>query len=846
MQTRKFFVLLATFTLLSFACSIGSFGNNGPTSQQDGTQYVDENGDPVLLNLSPRDAIDVMLEGISAGDQTLAEAVIDHLQIFIGEKNASDIYGEEEVLWDSLWGLTMLASESIDNDASDQEIEEIERLLNILMPPETNLDAYAAPEEEYTLLTQQFASIDGFAPHPQTEIDCRSVYDEGFPEGAIEPPICLLYRSFSASGKEYKIYYPIANRTDSFFMQHVDAATEALTDSQRKMDEIADVPSISLVFTLIQPVESATVSAAAGMPRVSLDESRSRACPMLVFPAGISGDLEKLKFIIAHETFHCVSGNRKGYIGYDVAKWFQEGMATYFANTVYPENNTEHMFLDDFAANSSQEWLMSMSYEATVFFQYLGNEKGDEYILGLHDALPAWGSSSQQAEALSAYDDMDTIFHEFGKEYLNGEIEDTGGGNLPFTLTVLAENVYQIEDGSEINASASAFFLARYSLAFESGKEYQIEKEPGGDEGQNAWRKESNRIFNEIPATLRSSCDERPHQIMLLTSAPLDASSVTETTIDLTFSITEEGEMDCCLVGTWAQPTDGIRANIQTVMSGSSLSLESISGRLLLSISEEHETYFYPENYQVTMVDPETDFWGRVNIVGESTNTFFVELEEGTITTANENQNFVVTMTGRDGTVSMPIDAAALAGGPFSDGGTFHYTCDETQMTVFTEGAAPFASSTFDRISPFAATPPAPDDPVAPSGGGDAPSDTLSGSSCFLISAVEFGVVGDTATWQIENNTTIPLDIQSIQMTFPVANGSRQIIRLNGNVIWEGDDISGLTPIDGGWSGTADQRLINPGDTATLEIVFSNDTIEATGYILVINFQSGCILSDAR
>lgn len=792
----------------------------------------------------PRDSVDVLLDQVEVGDLTLAEGVVENLKLMAGEVTFEDLYGDQDLRLESGWGLSLLAQQVL-QDSSDEKVKaEIVRLLNIIAPPQANLDHYAMPDEDYATRGSAKAGLSLNSP-PNQSVVCTSISTEGFPPASVDPPLCLLYRSFSAGGHEYRVYFPEEKRSDANYMLYVDAAVASLRDAQVKLSPFSEVPDINLVFTSLPSSFNPSALAAATIPGVPSDVLRDVACPVIVYPSSIDSDLDEMKFTVAHEVFHCISMLRKGYTGYASAAWYQEGMAEYFANVVYPEMNLEHGRLPAFDENSAITWLMDMSYENVVFFQYLENRFDPNYILGLHDALPSWDPASDQARALSEFDDMHTIFHEFAQAYFTGKIQDTGGGTLAMNLLVLAENVFEIGEGRELNLSSSAFKLVRFALNFDEGIEYEITKETDGDEGRNAWRDREADVFSEIPETFNSSCSENPSYLVILTTAPAGANQSTETELDLEFKSDEEAKMDCCLIGTWEQPTSEIRSNLETIVSGGGLRIHNVTGRFLLTITEEKIMTFFPENYSLTLIDPDGKL-STARIEGMSTNTFIIP-EEGEIIPANDNPNFVIYLESGGGSTAISLDARSLGGGPFSSGDSHSYTCDERTFTASTEGKAPFSSSTFSRISPVPETPPPPEDYPGPSGAGSSGGSTDIGSSsaCLLISANDFATVGNTTSWRLNNGTDASVEINAIIISgdWPASNGSLEEILLDGVSIWEGDESFSPARIDGPWRADV---ILAPGADAELVFRYNPGPAESSPYILVVDFTNGCILSDVR
>lgn len=837
------FAVATLLIALACACSFSTIGDGGaPTSAPGGEgsgagaiTLIDEQGQEVQVQPEPPDFVEVMLERVENGEITLQEGVISSLQVLTGEKEASEIYGDREVTFEFGWGLSNLAVEAYESSSDDAERAEIERLYNIFNPPQENLDLYAAPDDE-SWQPPQIAMLG--IPPVQPSVDCRAIASRGFPADAADPPVCLLVRSFNAGGNRYRVYFPIDRRGDATLMSYVDAAETALRDSQARLEPYSDVRDINVVFTLLPGPSAGIVAGVPGL--VDSPGSPGRACPVSVFPSATGYPFNDFQQILAHEIFHCISYWRKGTTGWRASFWYQEGMAEHFSNVVYPGNNLEiRERLHGFDTRSADTWLMGMTYSNFIFFQYLENRFGNEYILSLHDDLPSGGSRSSQAAALASMPDMQAIFHDFGKAYLNREIIDSDDTDIPNQVYYLPENDIEIGEGRSLFIDGEVFTISRYRLQFDDGIEYEIFKEISGSDGEVSWKKEGETTYTEIPDEVRIHCEEPQNYIVLLTTAPPGASSGDTIDVDMEVDIAEDGRMDCCLVGTWEQETFEIRSHLEQTLPPEA-SITDLSGTFLMSIDDERFIAFAPENYQGTVVLPGQDPV-TVRVEGASTGTFILPDDEpGVIRSVEETAAFVITLSGVGGTISYPLESS----GPLGGADSFRYTCSATTLTSYTGDVAPFSTSTFTRVSDVPQTPPPPEElPVSPGGGDDGPTDIIPGDSCTLVTLNGFSSGSGSANWTLTNESTEVLEISSVYLDWPSENGNWEGFELNGAELWSGSQSPSPGLVDSGWSG---DRSIAPGIPNSLTLSFANDSVGAAGYILVIEFSNGCFANDVR
>ena len=830
---KRIFAVASMLIALACACPI-SLPGGSPTEETPGSgasntiTLIDEDGNEVQIKQEPPDFVEHMLAQVDSGDISLEEGVISSLKILTGEVKASEVYGEQELVFEAGWGLSNLAIEAY-ADASDDDKAEIERLYNILHPPQENLDLYAAPDTE-SWRPPQLAALS--LPALGT-IDCRAIAGRGFPAESPEPPICLLYQSFAAGGNEYRVYFPRDRRGDGSMMAYVEAAVAALRESQAVLEPFSDVGDINLVFTSL-PGPSGVVAGVPGL--VDSPGAASRACPVSVFPAYASYNTDDFKQIVAHEIFHCVSYWRKGTTGWRASFWYQEGMAEHFSNVVYPDNNLEiRTRLSSFDSRSADTWLMDMTYSNFIFFQYLENRFGNEFLISLLDALPPNGDANfQAAELASSVGGIQEIFHDFGKAYINREILDSGGTTIPNQVYYLPDNDHEIGEGASLFMFGEVFTISRYRLQFDDGIEYEIFKDISGSPGEVSWKQEEARAYTEIPDELRTHCEEPENYIVLMTTAPPGASSSDTVDMDFDANIAENGRMDCCLVGTWEQQTNDIRSNLETILSGGA-TLTELSGTFLMSIDEERFMAFGPSNYQGTVVFPDEEVV-TVRVDGASTGTFVLPDDEPlTIRKVEESSAFVITLTGASATTSYPL----AFGSPLAGSDSFAYTCTATTLTAFTGGLAPFTESVFTRISEVPMTPQPPEDLPTSPGGGDDPSGFLPAEACAQIIIDDFSTGVGTVSWTMTNGSSEVFEIDSIYMDWAEENGALEGVGLDGTALWSGSQgpVPSLGLIDSDW--TADRSVV-PGALQSLSFTFANDSVAASGYIVVLEFTNGC------
>lgn len=689
-----------------------------PTHAPEATATIDnavvlltEDGEEVQFIPPSPDGIQVLLANVEAGRYTLPEAVIAALQHYSGEEPTLDLFGEQARLSLDGWRLSSLAANAYAN-ASPAEQAEIEQLYNKIVPSPELLEAISAPAMPGN------SRRDTHIAKARAQTDCLRLWREGFPEG--ERTLCLLYLEFSEAGHTYRVYYPEARHSDETFLPYAQAAADALRDSVRVYGEWSELRDINLIFTLLTPPEEEENDAAAFVPVLTAAEIRTAPCPILVLPLGLDGPADDgFKQLIAHEVFHCVQYWRQEDNTGASADWYIEGMAEYFSGVVYPNANNEHQYLGGFNFFTASESILDLQYSSWVFFQYLGDRFGKEFVVNMLDVLPTSGGKTAQAAALAGIGDMSTVFHEFGRAFLDRQLRDENGNPLPLPPYYLPPSRFVLNPGSH-QLQATPFQLARYQLTYREAKEYAIELETSASAGRLAARPASSAgTWGDLPLEIRVSCDDVVYVgLVTNTDAASDYSATAQTEwVDL-------GDVLCdpCLVGTWMQDTAVIEENFRMLAAGANV--VAVRGQFFLVIDENSMT-FTPQGYGVQI---END--GEVvdfAIEGSSASTYIIPAE-GQILASQGAFDFTATFTGPAGTFTTVLgpEAMSMIPSPLSFGPTdpldpgsvpspgelgggetstateliFGYECTENTLTTFPPpGLSPITSSTYVRVS---------------------------------------------------------------------------------------------------------------------------------------------------
>ena len=439
---------------------------------------------------------------------------------------------------------------------------EMDRLLRILVPSPEILLAFSIPE------TASLGRGRGVARPSEAEEDCAALWANGFPPGSDAK--CFLYKEATVGSSKVHVFYPITTLPKGFTTAYADAAFQAVVDALKKYAGLA-VPGKPTVLKNIQVVFSLLPGKTGGMA-VTPTEPGHDPCQIILFPLAIEvNEKEKGKVTtgpggppashalfqqnVAHEVFHCFQIWNFPALAYeatwDMQDWWAESTAEYFSNVVYPTVDHEWRFMETWLTDSGSVPLFEESYENFAFFQYVGNQKGNNGVLSLIDHLTpaAQGDEDAQAARLASFPGIPALFDGYARNYMDGKIADTSKKIFP-TAPPLVLPAYQIgiSQAGTINLDATPFTLVRYSLSFAAGKEYKLATTVQGGGGVHASRPVAVAgAWGDLPASVKPACGPTEYYLVMTTTEAASGP------YKIALEVTPGNSIGCdtCLIGTW-------------------------------------------------------------------------------------------------------------------------------------------------------------------------------------------------------------------------------------------------------------------------------------------------------
>lgn len=621
---------------------------------------------------------EVVDAGIAAGLWDELEGVTRMLGYAVGAVPLDQVPGADEVIDGDLRGLLMRANGfALSGEYGDDELAGLRRWYELAVPSSDALEMLEATSAPGTAAVQGFRAV-------RTAAGCAPVDPEDFSNWAVVEG-CYKVLEETVGSATLRVYYPDWYEADEVLAQAPLMALDALVLSIQTFSGFAPVGDVDVVFSLVDTVPSTNVYAVATVDSQWGTASIAGACPVTVFPFGVSQG-SRFRQTMAHELWHCVQ-RESGYTPGVPAgtKWFVEGGAVYFSNVVYPQTNMERARLPRFDRSSRTTPLFDMGYEAFIWWQFLGNREGPAAIADMHLRIDRAGDFGRAAMQVYGRE-----FQAFVVDFMAGKISDEGVGffDRGVRLNAPSRKVDKNSQGDTIDFEVEPFVAGRYWIEYD--KQLRVletdQTETVGEVAMAKWdeRLDPNK-WREVFPEVRSKCRQKVDYILVATT------HVGSHKAKIRIDTTEQAVCDPCLIGTWDLQLDTFKEMIvgaagESFPPGMSFDL---SGHYYLSMDDEGALQEQRDGLVIT-----------VGAEGFSFDMTIRSYATGRYTADGENMSVLdrvedyVTVTS---SLSGPTPAFSDAG-VFSDDGSGTYVCDNDVLTVTAVGFPPITWDRVDKI----------------------------------------------------------------------------------------------------------------------------------------------------
>jgi hypothetical protein len=438
--------------------------------------------EPEQVDRSNAGFVDNLLAKEAAGEWTRGEGLVATLGLFAGEVETDEVLPQPDLLDSSGTGVIRMAREYLEDGPDAEARAEIARLLNLLVPSREQMEATAG--EGPPMAAPAFHALSLGAA--QAQEDCIYWFGTNVcASDAVFPELDKLFGKGKYSGIVPE--KPTHGWTDD----HILWAMQAVKDSAKKYEAMGKMPKVFFVLT---PWDA---------PRALTDTELETCLVHLNTPMQFF-NFNKYEFmqVTAIEMAHCMISETfpaQASLGYEVTRWWQDGLALWLSAVVYPATNLEQ------TARAGGAWipqslltayeldntLLDRTLENWLFFAHaqdlVGWESGGirDLIRGLPPPPPRSGRAAQE-DALAGYDGIDGLLLTFAEGLTDESIPDPGSGARTVPYEAPAYET-PISGRTMLWAEPQRFGEVRLHLVVDPGKYACVEYKEQG-ELRSSWR----------------------------------------------------------------------------------------------------------------------------------------------------------------------------------------------------------------------------------------------------------------------------------------------------------------------------------------------------------------------
>jgi hypothetical protein len=674
-------VLLMIVTLISTTCSLkpGAI----PTSVQTPTASPHQS--------TPLSLAELYQARLAAGDWTEGQGLVNLLGMYTGSAKAQDAIGNHTVSDFELTGLMRLADQYLAANPSGQLHDDVQKQVNLLVAPIAQLERFSRKvnlSAAFPHLASLSLPSENDAPYGD-QAECQSLWANGFT--STTPVICFEYGEQIVDGTSIRLYYPAWWATDNPNRTRLAPLLQAAALATQTFNAYGPdpLPATTLVVTELAGMDPDTGHRNADLLAMAVPVGTSPLnCYVGVFPSLFTKTVEQSQQALAHEMFHCyqyknLSAQEHGPLR-SATEWWVEGSAEYFSNVVYPAVNFEYRWLGDITVAMLDSNLFDWSYKAFIFFQYLESRPGGGTpgVLALLRALPTNPGSGvdQQMAALSAFPNMDSIFHGFAEAVADQNIIDTN--HIPIPLEIpFGDDIEEVSPGDILSREPFSVDIRR--VLFPEHFNYDMTIVITGLSGQVSARPEIGpHVWEPIPSEIVTSCIET-HYIVVETQTGSNPSNTYEVLLRAVSRPVTSG-LCSCLTGRWLMDD----ASYLTHLNG--LIQQSAPGTVNYTDVQGDVTLEFTPDRHITQQISDLILTADMNVAGLPVQNLVISMN-GTTASSFEDTGETLNFSGINSqlTISMmlngqsmgnPAQSDYLSSGPMGMGGS--YTCSDTDFTL--------------------------------------------------------------------------------------------------------------------------------------------------------------------
>jgi len=279
-------------------------------------------------------------------------------------------------------------------------------------------------------------------------------------------------------------------------------------------------------------------------------------CPIILGTNALERfSMEQLEFVIAHECGHCfqqINGWRKPA---DSINWWDEGLADFYANAIYPGLNLEQVHYAEFdPGRTPYSYLGSDSKSAGVLLEAIKNYGSDTAVIQLIESVIDSTNASGMQDALAGYFLRNQWWHSFAQDLVDRGISDPGGGRITHGKVPVIEKQITVDTATAtLSGKIAPFAIRKWDVSFPPGYRYRITSDTDSNRIRMTSRpRNSGRWSEGFPPSITTGCLQDVTYEILPTNISKAAERLPTLSLNIRSSPQEECVLDLeCLQGTW-------------------------------------------------------------------------------------------------------------------------------------------------------------------------------------------------------------------------------------------------------------------------------------------------------
>jgi hypothetical protein len=679
MDPRKSaFIILVILLLFSTGCNLSSVKST-PTAA-------------APLSTVPLSLAQLYRQNIQSGRWTEGQGLVELLGMYTGSSKAAAALGNSSIDDFELTGLMRLAADYLVAHPTDSLHDQLQHQVSLLEAP---LDKIINFSQKGSLSSTAGGMASLSLPVlpsllPGDQATCQDLWANGFTSST--PVVCFEYDDQTVGATPIRLFYPSWWAPGDPQRVRLEPLLQAAVLAVRTFNAYGPdpLPAVTLVVTELPGTDPVTLTRSADLLAMAVPVGTSPMnCYVGIFPSLFTKTVAQSQQALAHEMFHCYQYQNLHAQEHNPARsataWWVEGSAEYFSNVVYPDVNYEWRWLGDLSAAMQDSNLFTWEYKAFIFFQYLENrpDVGTNGVLSLLRLMPSTVGSGvdQQMAMLTAYPNMQAIFHEFGEAVGDQGVLDSASGHPPIPLDVPTQpdSITEVTPGNIFGMGP--FTLDFREIIFPKGQDYAVNVATHGDPGLGSARLEDTpHAWGPLPDTVLAGCDDVSYLLMV---TQVYATTDVPYEYELHAAAHPSTDQCSCLTGTWLMDDTSYLTHLNGLIAqaaSGTVNYTSVDGSDLVKFTSDGHV-----EQQLTNLVINAD----MNVSGLAPQTLVISMDGSSNAgfTAVEGQ---LTYTGVEGNIALttllnnqPLTTSMgdyFSSGPLGTGATF--ICSNNSLTL--------------------------------------------------------------------------------------------------------------------------------------------------------------------